>query len=530
MKKILKSFALIVALGLSASASAQFAAGVLVGTADFQSTDIISSARTSNSYTTARVAGMGGAFTSLGGDLASISINPAGLGMFRSSIFGFSPSLISTTRYNSGQSNTAPIRFSMNNLGMATNVYEGAGDIVSVSLGFSYNKMADLNYESRIANSGRYSIADMFAAQMNGIPQSWLGSSANPFDNYDLYINEWGGVLAYQTLLIDPAVLDDPANDRYHVTALDPNAGVYRYMSLDSRGSIGEYSFAAGMNIRNTLYLGATVVIEDIYNERDYIYDEDYDNGENSNDPAYLASMTYNPHVKEAGTGVGLRLGAILRPVGGLRIGVAFHTPLIVALQKEYYAVMGTRFQGERNYAYKSTLRNIYTYNYTTPAKLSVGASYTFGNVAALSFDYDRVWYGNARMKDDSRSVNDYMNANIRQQYKAANNLRAGVEVKAMDWMALRAGYAYYGSPSAVGSNVFDSPLALESRDLTFGVGFKIGRTSIDAAFINKLSKLSSYDLFYWGDGDDATAIAGELVTNNKERKNIFTLSITMPF
>ena len=41
--------------------NAQFAAGELVGVSDFQSTDILATARNANSYTTARVAGMAGA-------------------------------------------------------------------------------------------------------------------------------------------------------------------------------------------------------------------------------------------------------------------------------------------------------------------------------------------------------------------------------------------------------------------------------------------------------------------------------------
>ena len=45
---------------------------------------------------TARSAAMGGAFVSLGADLASISINPAGLGMYRGSEVGISLSVLST--------------------------------------------------------------------------------------------------------------------------------------------------------------------------------------------------------------------------------------------------------------------------------------------------------------------------------------------------------------------------------------------------------------------------------------------------
>ncbi|MBO5902736.1 MAG: hypothetical protein J6Q40_01895 [Tidjanibacter sp.] len=511
--------------------SAQFAAGELVGVADFQTTDMLSSARSNNSYTTARVAGMAGAFTSLGGDMASISINPAGLAMFRSGVASFSPSLTFTNQSNNINplGSSTPARFAINNLGFVANAYEGAGQVVSANIAFSYNKLADLNYERRFSMSGRYSIADMFAQQMSGIPSSWLGSSANPFNNTDIFINEWGGVLAYQTLLIDPVNPDDKSNMDYHVTAIDPNAGINQYMSVDSRGSIGEYNFAGAINIANSLYLGGSIVIQDIYNDREYLYDEEYDNGDNAGSPNYLAAMSYKPNVREVGTGVNLRLGAIWRPTSGLRLGVAFQTPTLVSLQKEYYAVMGTRFQNERNFTFKPTFRNIYTYNYTTPAKLSLGASYTLGTVAAISFDYDRVWYKGMHMQDDSRSVNDYMNNNIRTQYQTANNMRIGLELKPVSWLALRTGYAYYGSPSAVGDNIFDAPIELDSHDLAFGIGFKVGRTSIDAAFVNKQINYSDYDLFYW-DGGDGNIIANDLIAKNKGRKNVATLTVTIPF
>lgn len=42
-------------------------------------------------FGTARAMGMGGAFTSLGADLTSMALNPAGLGMYRSSEFSFTP-------------------------------------------------------------------------------------------------------------------------------------------------------------------------------------------------------------------------------------------------------------------------------------------------------------------------------------------------------------------------------------------------------------------------------------------------------
>ena len=43
---------------------------------------------------TARFMSMGGAFTALGGDISSLSQNPAGLGVFRSSEMTITPQLV----------------------------------------------------------------------------------------------------------------------------------------------------------------------------------------------------------------------------------------------------------------------------------------------------------------------------------------------------------------------------------------------------------------------------------------------------
>ena len=54
------------------------------------STDFAALSR-SHPFGTARVMGMGGAFTSLGADLSSMSINPAGLGMYRHGDISITP-------------------------------------------------------------------------------------------------------------------------------------------------------------------------------------------------------------------------------------------------------------------------------------------------------------------------------------------------------------------------------------------------------------------------------------------------------
>ena len=73
-------------------------AALLLGTAlQAQSAgDLLRLSQYNYSFSTARSAALGGAFTSLGADLSSIGINPAGLGMYRGSEFGISPTLTSS--------------------------------------------------------------------------------------------------------------------------------------------------------------------------------------------------------------------------------------------------------------------------------------------------------------------------------------------------------------------------------------------------------------------------------------------------
>ena len=129
--------------------------------------DLFELSQTTFSLGTARSMAMAGAFTSLGADLTSMAINPAGLGMYRRNEISITP-LMSFARaennaptFNSNSKN----RFSIGNFGFTANVYEGSGPLVSVNIGFGYNRLQDLNYQYSYYTQGNVSsIADVFSA------------------------------------------------------------------------------------------------------------------------------------------------------------------------------------------------------------------------------------------------------------------------------------------------------------------------------------------------------------------------------
>ena len=105
--------------------------------------DLLKLSQYDYSLSTARSAAMGGAFVSLGADLASISINPAGLGMYRGSEVGISLSVLSTdisSDYLKRTGNASKTKFAPNNIGASFEMYRGPGSLTSFSLGVAYNR------------------------------------------------------------------------------------------------------------------------------------------------------------------------------------------------------------------------------------------------------------------------------------------------------------------------------------------------------------------------------------------------------
>ena len=454
MKKVLSILvvASLSVFSLGAQATYSEFGGTLISPANMKYTDALKFSQQENTYMSARVAAMGGAFTSLGADISSMSINPAGLGMYRSSAFTISGDLgITTASNNFAPSGKRQSSFAFNQIGTALNLYQGSGALVSFTFGFAYNKLADLNYDKSFGWTGDgVSIGDFFALQMEGFPSSVLSYNSEPFRNENIYVDEWGGALAYQTALIDPVKdADGKETGQYEVTGIHPDANVAGSLRTRSRGSVGEYSFSSGMNIANILYLGATLGIQDFSQVIQYYYTENY--SQPISDPALLEAMTYAPTENNYGSGINLKIGAILRPTPSLRLGVAYHTRTITTLTRDYGASMQTWFEpnstGDPTYYNSESLINNYTYQYNSPSKLLLGASYALGNRALLSVDYDIVWNRAMNLISHDHWSEKNFQQNVDADLGTSHNVRVGVEIIPVNGVYLRGGYAYYGSP-----------------------------------------------------------------------------------
>ena len=331
MKRLIITLA---AAATAAGASAQQWGGLLMDKDLLMPTDMIELSQTQFNFGTARAMAMAGAFTSLGADLSSMSINPAGLGMYRHGDISITPMMsFARSKGNAPEyGRNSRDRFSMANIGVVINAYEGSRSLISLNVGFGYNRIADFNYDYGFVRQNQAAtIGDAYARQLK-----WDGVSKNKFYTNGgsgdwVWPNDpqyWNAMLAYRGFLIDQTDPDDPGT--WKPTWVGNNAGVDHYTMLRSKGSIGEYVLSVGANINNKIYIGASLGIQSVYQRKyiDYVEEYFYD-APSQNTPDFgnsgldyqLLRWKLNQSVIVDGTGVNFKAGIVYRPTANLRLG-----------------------------------------------------------------------------------------------------------------------------------------------------------------------------------------------------------------
>lgn len=535
----------VLTLGVAGSAAAQTAGGRVVRMANFSIADMALFSQQDYTMGTARSAALGGAFVSLGADMSSMALNPAGLGMYRSSEFSFSPSLTwtkSTDKLLGGGSYvTLPAdqkktQFSMGNIGLALNLYQSTGPLTSFTLGFGYTKLADFNYSSAVGANGRSSsIVDAYAEQLNDMGFSPGELAGMDWD--DFYPEEWGAVAALDT---KAAFQGD---DTWYHPNLESSATINNLLIDHTRGSLGEFDLSAGMNFSNRLYLGFTMGIQSLNYEQTSYYEELYDQpAAPAGEMPYLDFMSLDQRLRYTGVGVNFKLGLILRPVDELRLGLAVHTPTIMTLDREYR--IRDFYAEDQNGDWTATSSNYlsWRYAYTSPTRIMAGASYMLGGVSLLAFDYERAWYNGMRLhSDDEYYIPDEdleaVKNDIKYAFRGTDNFRFGLEVKCSDEFYIRGGYALSLSPLADGIDptsrsrysTLDNPVITRSESWSCGVGYRKGGFSLDAAYVGSEYRFAN-SLPFWYDNPELTSTPGSGVFSRTMERGMATLTAGFRF
>ena len=493
-------------------------------------------------FGTARVMGMGGAFTSLGADLSSMSINPAGLGMYRRNEISLTPLLSlahADTKGTQPWAGNNKTRFAMANVGAALNIFESPSNaLTSLTFGFGMNRVADFNTRYSFSSDSRYdpaspdhlmpTIADVFGQQL-GQAGIFPDDKGNLGYNFDPAF--WPAILGYNGYLISPV------DGEWVPDCIGHNASVRHSMDVVNSGSINEFAISMGANFNNIVYVGATIGIQSVHKKSGITYQEEYfyygadGNGTSAVDKAgnpLISQLDYMSlyQVSEIdGSGMNFKLGVIVRPVGGLRLGVAFHTPTYYWLDRTYRGDIESQLYNNET---KNTLISTdysprqddigdNSWDFVSPSRLMFGASYTFGSFAIVSVDYERDWYNGIRVKNlppslDASFIPETYNREFRSNFKGTNTVRAGVEVRPLPILALRLGGGYTDSMFKDRRQYYNMPSTYESYYISAGVGVNLGRnTVLDFAYQNVTDKQTPYELFFsrYADGSGMKTYSG---------------------
>ena len=439
---------------------------------------------------TAKSMAMGNAMTSLGGDIYSISINPAASAVYRYSEFSFTPSLSifnNNVSYLGTDTKKNASQINLSSIGYVTSKQMGRHSAVrNVSFGIAYNVLN--NYNNEYIVNGRTNESSWLGAtawQTGGYTEAEL--SSNGFLNSNA---PWASILAWNTFLIDPL-----GNNEYiGATENDNGQNIYipgylqqRYVVRTS-GVLSDIVFNAGVNILDKLYLGANLTMQSLY------YSENKRYSEVADDPSLFDSgfseFTHFYNMSTSGVGVNLKFGVIVTPITGLRIATSISTPTWMYLQDEWDESMTAYMSGD---SYRlSTPLGSFEYRINTPLRWNFGASYVIGNIGMISADYENINYSNILMKDkygDGYEFRDE-NVHIEQNFQNSSIYRVGAEVRPVKGIAFRAGYSYYTNPEInIGSDISYA---------SAGIGFSGGKNFFaDLAvqrMLNHEDYFSAYD------------------------------------
>ncbi len=485
---------------------------------------------------TARFMSMGGAFTALGGDLSTLTQNPAGIGIYRSSEVGITLDLdfqsfkTTTPGYIGDKSQT---KFACNNFGYIGTVNLYSESTPTISFGATYNRVGSFDRVTKGAfrNLGGASLSNYIAAMTNSegniypVDMEYNG----PYADYNPYIDgnaPWLSILSYTGFIInnnlEDVVMPDGSTstqetDTYFGLMGEGTTGSASFETRE-KGYIDEYNISIGGNIYNTVYWGLSVGITDLEYKQMSYYQENLKN-------AYIAAQ--NPesgagdivngdadyrldnYLHSSGEGFNLKFGLIVKPIPEFRIGLAVHTPTWYKMTDSYwggvdyvYTPNDPRYSVNRpdpedpNLYLTNDGESWHDYNMRTPWRMMVGMAGVIGGQAIISADYE--YRGtNMQLSDVNNNEYDVVSEDIKTYYKGTNILRLGAEYRVTPQFSVRAGYCYESSPvkteaandgvmiwtaGTIPSYTFNKT----TQYVTAGLGYRFGGFYADLAYVHR--------------------------------------------
>lgn len=445
---------------------------------------------------TAKSMAMGNAMGAVGEDFSSISINPAGLGLFRKPTFTFTPSINTTytkSVLNGDLATDSKAKMSANNFGYA-GINKSGKNIVNWAFGM--NRTNNFNNKTFVDGyNDSNSLIDAYFAEIiaNDIYDEKVLESYSPTYIYPLW----------ETYLINfepDGLLTTPV----------PAGGLRQLKGVNSWGGTNEWTVTSSINFGDKLFFGVSINMPYVYSRKITDYKEDFSTDKSIN------YWLQEEALATTGWGFNSKLGLIAYPCRWLRLGASFHTPTVYNLTDTWRTETVTYIEDSKINSEFIVPTSYFSYSMMTPWRANGSAAFIFGNFGMITADYEYVDYGNIMLSDYEYDYNEY-NQYISETFKPTMNLRLGTEWRYQN-LCFRGGYSFYGSPYGIESKDY------RRNSLSCGIGYTQHFLTLDFAYVYTIQN-HDYNLYsqytnYYND------IAPDLIVN--ENTNIHSLVVSL--
>ncbi|MEM7108874.1 MAG: hypothetical protein AAF519_11665 [Bacteroidota bacterium] len=472
-----------------------------------------------NNGGSARILGIGSAQTAIGGDISSVSSNPAGLGFFNGSEFSFSSQfngLSTTSNYINNSTEDSKLNFNLPNLGVVINRGKTRNKWLNQSFGVSINRKAD--FQNRFSYSG-LSFNDIVLDPVTGEAQIELNPNA-PKDIIELAFqgvidvglpdmppivtDDFAGdlaILAWRTFLLDE--FTDEQGNRFierTVFATDVDGNVLeddngdamlafpeedlptlQIEDINITGAAYEFNLSYGANYDDRIYLGASIGINTFRKEVERVYNEQ---------PTLtnLFQLTFTDVYEQTGLGINATGGIIARPIDAILLGLTYTTPTFYGVSQIRELGMTSNFKDTNPIEAEPLLFDESNYTMTIPSKFNAGMTFFAGKSGFLTAEIEQVNYSGGSVSGLSeQNLEDISNEAIN-RFDRALNYRFGAEFR-HDIFRIRGGFAYLADPA-------EDNVEQEERQFSFGVGIRKRKYYGDVAIVRSdgfSSQISPY-------------------------------------
>ena len=356
---------------------------------------------------TARFTGMAGAFSSLGGDLSAVSLNPAGSSIFLTNHGSATVNLNirdNDVNFTDGFANETETTFDLNQAGIIF-VYASNNEDETISkfaYGFNYDQVANYNDSYFARGNNNQSIDQFFVDSAQGVPLELL-TLLDRESVSDLYafLGETEGTgaqnafLGFQSFIIDPVDPDDPNNTSY-VSNVTANNFSQDYF-IKEKGYNGKFSFNASLELNKRFYFGLNLNAHYMEYERFTSFNES-----NTDATSEINSIRFDNSLRTRSNAFSFQLGTIAKITDELRAAISYNSPTWYNVSDETTQFIRTESDEFGSAVVNPRVLNIFPdYNYRTASKWTGGLSYVFKGKGLISVDYSIQDYSNAKFSSN---------------------------------------------------------------------------------------------------------------------------------